>query len=267
MNGRLFLAALIAACAMSFGPAAGWAADWRDQGSRALIITYHVAPADRLAFRAAVRRSSLPRLEALASKGDLESYHVLVSRYVDTAAWDTMMILNFRNPDALTRWRATEARAPAGLSPKALRFVRDVETAPADPMRRGGVQRSAGDTPSVYLVTPYEVLIPTDDYLAYVDGYLLPQTDGWMSAGALRSYTLYLARYYPGRPWASLLVMEYRGDAGLARREAVVKSVRAALAASPEWKKIADNKAAVRIEKLAVVADDLAAGAPQHDRP
>jgi hypothetical protein len=168
-----------------------------------------------------------------------------------------MAILNFRSAEDLARWRAIEAVAPAGLNPQALRLVRGIASAPADPAR-AGMSRSASNEAPVYLVVPYDYLVPTDDYLAYVDGYLLPQANGWMDAGVLDAFGVYLARYYPGRPWSSMLLLEYRGDAGLAHRDAVVKAVRASLASSsPEWKKIADTKSNVRVEKLAVVADEL----------
>jgi hypothetical protein len=256
MTPMRILTILAATIALMAAAPAGRAADWRSQGARSLVITYQVAPADRLAFKAAVRRSTLPRLDGLRSAGGLQSYHVLMSRYVDSAAWDMMAILNFRSPEDLARWRSIEAVAPAGLDPQALRLVRGITSAPADPARTGTSPSVSGGAP-VYLVVPYDYLVSTDDYLAYIDGYLLPQVNGWMDAGALGAYGVYLARYYPGRPWSSMLLLEYRGDAGLARRDAVVKAVRASLAASPEWKKIADNKSTVRVEKLAVVADEL----------
>jgi hypothetical protein len=256
MTPMRVLTILAAAIALLTAAPASRAADWREQGARALIITYQVAPADRLAFRAAVRRSTLPRLDGLRAAGELTSYHVLTSRYVDSAAWDMMVILNFRSAEDLAHWRSIETVTPAGLDPQALRLVRGITSAPADPAR-AGTSRSASSEAPVYLVVPYDYLVSTDDYLAYVDGYLLPQVNGWMDSGALGAYGVYLARYYPGRPWSSMLLLEYRGDSGLARRDAVVKAVRASLAASPEWKKIADNKATVRVEKLAVVADEL----------
>ncbi|MDB5437351.1 MAG: hypothetical protein JWR47_3608 [Phenylobacterium sp.] len=256
MTPMRVLTILAAAIALMAAAPAARAADWRDQGARSLIITYQVAPADRPAFRAAVRRSTLPRLDGLRSAGELTSYHVLMSRYVDSAGWDMMAILNFRSAEDLAHWRSIETMAPAGLDPQASRLVRGIASAPADPARTGA-SRSASEEAPVYLVVPYDYLVSTDDYLTYVDGYLLPQVNGWMDAGALGAYGVYLARYYPGRPWSSMLLLEYRGDAGLARRDAVVKAVRASLAASPEWKKIADNKSTVRVEKLAVVADEL----------
>ena len=235
---------------------ATFAADWRDQGPRALVMSYRVAPSARVAFKAKVRAATLPRLEALRTSGDLDSYHVLVSRYVDAGAWDLMVILNFHSTAALARWRNVEASAPAGLDARSLTLVNRIESAPADLMREGPASKEPGPPP-VYLVVPYDYVVSTDDYLAYVDGYLLPQVEGWKADGALASYGVYLARYYPARPWSSMLLLAYRGDEGLARRDAVVKAVRARLASSPEWKKLADNKATVRTEKLAVVADEL----------
>ena len=135
-------------------------------------------------------------------------------------------------------------------------MVSQVESAPADLMRESSDGRADRKSP-VYLVVPYDYVVSTDDYLAYVDGYLIPQVEGWKADGALVGYGVYLARYYPARPWSSMLLLAYRGDEGLARRDAVVKAVRARLASSPAWKAFADSKQTVRTEKLAVVADEL----------
>jgi hypothetical protein len=49
----------------------------------------------------------------------------------------------------------------------------------------------------------------------------------------------------------------------LARRDAVVKTVRARLTAtSPEWRAFADNEQKIRTEKQPVVADEIASGRP-----
>jgi hypothetical protein len=238
-------------------------ADWRDQGPRALVMTYRVAPGDRPAFKAAVRAATLPRLERLKAAGELTAYHVLANRYVDSAGWDVMMILDFRDSAALARWRTVEEEAPAGLAPPALKLLASAESAPSDQMFGNAAPSKPGDPPPVYLVVPYDYLVSTDEYLAYVKGYLVPQTEGWMGEGALQSYGVYLPRYPAGRVWSAQLVLGYRGDAGLARRDAVVRSVRAHLTAtSPEWKAFADNKQKLRTEKQPVVADEIAAGRP-----
>ncbi|HET6971828.1 MAG TPA: hypothetical protein VFH92_11925 [Phenylobacterium sp.] len=255
---RTLLALAAVVLGLLASPAAQ-AADWRDQGARSLVMTYRVVPADRLGFRAALRASTLPRLAALKAKGELSAYHVLANRYVDAGGWDVMVILDFANASALAHWRAVEAAAPAGLAPAALKLVSKAETAPCDQMFARVAPAQAGEPAPVYLVGPYDYLVGVDDYLAYVKGYLIPQTDGWLEAGALSSYAVYLPRYPAGRDWTSLLVLAYRGDDGLARRDATTKAVRARLAAtSPEWKAFADNKQSIRTEKQPVVADELA---------
>ena len=259
MRPRL-LTLLAVFAGLLIAPLGAASADWRDEGPRTLVMTYRVAPGDRTQFRDAVRASTLPRLETLRAAGELADYHVLVNRYVDAASWDMMLILTFRVPPDLAHWRSVEEVAPAGLPPGALKLVSQVETAPGDMMRRKAASPRPGDPPPVYLVVPYDYLVSTDDYLAYVDGYLLPQVDGWIEEGALSSYGLFLPRYAAGRWWSSLLVLAYRGDEGLARRDAVVAKIRARLAASPEWSKWAENKTKLRVEKEPMVADELAPG-------
>jgi hypothetical protein len=259
MNPRACIRLTLTILCLLVSVAASPAADWRDQGPRALIMTYRVLPADRLAFRAAVRATTLPRLERLRAAGELDSYRVLANRYIDSGSWDLMLILDFHSPAALARWRQVEARTPAGLSPQALRLLSAAETAPADSMFGSRATRSRPGGPApVYLVIPYDYFVSEDEYLAYVAGYLVPQVDGWMQAGALASYELYLPRYAADRRWSALLVLAYTGDAGLARRDAVVKAVRTRLAASsPQWKAFAQKKHKLRTEKQAVIADEL----------
>lgn len=233
-------------------------ADWRAEGPRGLVLTYKVAPAARAGFRAAARATLLPRLERLRAGGDLLSYRVLANRYVDSAAWDVMVILDFRDAPALARWRAVEEEMPGGLAPEMLRLVTSAETAPGTMARARNAAAKPGDPAPVYLVIPYDYLVSTDEYLDYVDGYLLPQVDGWLNEGALSGYGLYLPRYAAGRNWSSLLLLAYSGDDGLARRDRVTQTVRARLtASSPEWKAFSDKKTNVRVEKQPIVADEI----------
>lgn len=254
MRLRLTLAVLCLTCWIPVSQGA----DLRAQGPRALIATYRVAPADRIAFRSSVQAATLPRLEKLRKAGELDSYHVLANRYVDSASWDMMLILDFHDSAALARWRRVEAQTPAGLAPQALRLTSAVETAPADRMFGRAVTSRPGDPPPVYLVVPYVYFISEDEYLTYAAGYVVPQVNGWMDAGALESYALYLPRYPAGRDWSALLVLAYRGDGGLARRDAVVKATRARLAATaPQWEAFARQKQKLRTEKQAVIADEV----------
>jgi hypothetical protein len=255
---------LSALCALALGLAAATAshaagaADWRDHGPASMIMTYKVQPGDKLAFKAAIRAETLPRLARLKAAGELAAYHVLANRYLDSGGWDVMMILDFRSPAALAHWRTVEDQAPGGLAPAALKLVTAAETAPSDEMFEGGAAAKAGDPAPVWLVVPYDYLVSTDEYLNYVKGYLVPQTEGWIQEGALQSYGVYLPRYPAGRVWSAQLVLAYRGDEGLARRDAVVKTVRGRLSASnADWKAWSENKQKLRTEKQPVVADEI----------
>jgi hypothetical protein len=233
-------------------------ADWRAEGPKGLVITYKVAPVARTTFRAAARRTLLPRLEALRAKGSLASYRVLANRYIDAATWDMMVVLDFKNAAELARWRTVEEAAPGGLSPDMLTLLQSAETAPGELLRARTAAPKAGDPKPVYLVIPYDYMVSTDEYLRYVDGYLLPQVDGWLDAGALSSYGVYLPRYAAGRNWASLLVLAYHGDAGLASRDRVTNEVRTRLTkTSPEWKAFSENKTNIRVERQPIVADEI----------
>jgi hypothetical protein len=233
------------------------AADPREGAPRSLVITYRTSPANRLAFRQELEQSGVRQLQRWKDDGVVQAYRVLFNRYVDSANWDAMALVTFARESDIERWQRIEVEAPAGLSQKALALVTSIETTPADLVR----SRSAADAPdnAVFLVIPYEVVVPVEDYIAYLDGYVLPQVDGWMEEGIVGRYAIYLARYTAGRPWQSLLVLEYRSDSALGARETVVAKVRARLKDNPKWKAISDSKKNVRIEKAPVSADPLAA--------
>ena len=259
--GLLIGATLPAASAATQAPTAAPGptspGEWWRQGPADLVVTYKVAPGARLSFREAIRASLLPRLARLHAAGDLTSYHVLINRYVDSKTWDVMALLDFSSPAALWRWRSVEQAAPAGLSPAGLALTSMIETAPGSVLRSNAAPHRAGDPAPAYLVVPYDYLVSTDEYLRYADGYVIPQVDGWIAAGALSGYQLFLPRYAAGREWSALLVLAYRGDAGLARRDEVTRQVRERLSASPAWKAYADSKVNLRVEKQPIVADEM----------
>ena len=218
-----------------------------DAGS--LIIAYQVAPANRAAFRRELQDSGSRQLQRWKDEGALQAYELFFSRHVDSRAWDALAILT---PKDLARWRKIEREFPAAVPASVLALTTTIETVPASRVRHGAHTKG---TDPVFLVIPYEVLVPTAEYLGYLDDYVLPQLAGWGEEGVLASHAVYLARYPAGRPWHSLLVLEYRSDQALAARDAVVAKVRARLASNAKWKAVSDNKKNVRAEKSPVLAD------------
>ena len=220
----------------------------------ALVIAYHTAPANWLAFRKALRSEALPHFRALQKEGILRSYHVLWNRHVDSAGWNTMAMLTFNGPDGFARWKRGARERPGGLTQEELALTTQIETTPVDLVRQG-TARTAVSSP-VTLVIPYRYLVSGAAYRKYLDDYTVPQLKGWMKAGVLAKYTIFMAQYPAGRPWSAMLILGYRSDAALASRDAVKGTVRARLALDPAWKAISDDKKAVREEMALTVADE-----------
>jgi hypothetical protein len=247
---------LLALCVAVFATAAAAASE--GDGASSLVIAYHVAPADRPAWREAMQQDGITRFEAWKAQGVLRSYLILANRYVDSANWDFLAVLTFSGPAGLESWTGIEKKSPAGLPQKALALTRAIDTTPAG-LDRHAEQAATAMAGSVFLVIPYQVMVPTADYLTYLDGYAIPQFDGWMKEGNIGGWEIHLARYAPARPWASLLLLRYVDQGQLAAREAVVAKVRARLKDDPTWKAISDGKKNVRAEQQIVVADPLGA--------
>jgi hypothetical protein len=124
----------------------------------------------------------------------------------------------------------------------------------------GGASR----TPAV-LVIPYETHVSPAEYLAYLDGYTVPQFRGWMKAGVLDSFDILTSRYPAGRTWSALIILRYHDDAALGRREETVARTRAALAGDPKWKALSESKKNIRSERMLILADELAASKKAND--
>jgi hypothetical protein len=232
--------------------------DPRNSAPRSLVITYHTLPANRIALRKAMLDGGLEQFAGYKRQGVLTDYHVYFNRYVDSDNWDMLALVTLAPGDGTGRWKKIEAEHPAGLTEDALRLTTAINTTPSDLLRTNSRPEKDGKPP-VYLIVPYDYLVSLAEYLKYVDGYVLPQLDGWMGAGILSRYGLYLSRYAAGRPWSALLVFEYADEEALGSRDVVMASVRAQLKNNPAWKAISDNKQSVRSEKQPVVADQLTA--------
>ncbi len=243
---------------------AGMAAAWlllaqqnpRDTGPTSLVIEYRCFPNHRAELREFVHDHSLPQFESWKSNSIIAGYRILFSRYLDTNTWDMLIILSFSSYDQVPKWRTVERANPAGLPPATLAWTTGVSTYPVDLMSWKATD-SAPSLP-VYLVVPYTITVPAANYLQYFTDYVRPQCDGWMQEGVLGRYELYLQRYPAARPWDSLLVLQYNDDASLGARESVMAKVRATLQSNPAWQTLANSKQNIRVEKAAVIADEIA---------
>jgi hypothetical protein len=227
---------------------------------RTLVVEFSASPANRPQLRSVLAGEQAQRLDGLRRQGLLQGYQLFFNRYPDTNRWDGLEVLTFSDDAAVSRWATLERTSPGGLSPAALHFVTQLVETPTEGVRRGGTRRGTSDAPT--LVIPYQVLVPSPQYLTYVDTYVLPQFDGWIAEGVLDSYEIQMSRFPAGRPWASLILLRYRDDAALERRDETTALVRRRLAQNPQWKAASDSKTAIRSEMVLGVADRLAGAEP-----
>lgn len=256
-----FLVALLFCTAFHSASAAGPSgSDPRDVGPLGLVFMVHAPPAERLKLRRSIESEGLAQYEKWKREGLLADYLVLFNRYVDNENWDLMVSLTFADHAAAAKWKQVERDRPAGLPAAALLAASKIETAPSDLHRRGEAQGNVDPSSAVYVVLPYNYFVSTNEYLKYVDTYLLPQTDGWLQEGVLKSYDVVLNRYPAGRYWSSLLVLQYRSDDALGGRDAAMAKVRASLNASnPSWKAASESKQKIREGRQYIIADRLIA--------
>ncbi|MGU7782724.1 hypothetical protein [Burkholderia sp. PU8-34] len=227
-----------------------------DTDALSLIITYQTAPANRPALRHELAQSTARELARWKHDGRIRQYSLLFNRYADSGNWDAMAVLTFASPDDLYRWRTVEQAQPAALSGKALGVTTAIRTTPVDTKR---VEMPGKRSPNaVYVVIPYKTLVSAGEYEQYADGYVIPQFKGWMDEGVLSGYSLYTSQFPAGRPWTAMVVLQYKDEAALSAREAVVAKVRERLKSNPEWKAISDSKKSVRTEEQVVIADPIA---------
>lgn len=259
LNFRAFLSSmLISLLALAAATQPAFAADPRESGPLELVVMAHVQPAQRIALRQAMTGEGLQQYEQWKREGLLSDYLVLFNRYVDNENWDLMVTLRFADHAAASRWKHIERTRPAGLPPAALALATSIETAPSDLHRSGVAKGTVDPADAVYVVLPYNYLVSTNEYLKYVDTYLLPQTDGWLREGVLKDYEVHLNRYPAGRYWSSLLVLQYRSDDALGGRDAAMAKVRAELAASnPAWKTASESKQGIREGRQYIIAERL----------
>lgn len=252
--------ALALALALASTPAvqaaqAAQAATTATASAPGLLIAYQVAPASRPALRKALLSGTRARLQQLKERGALADYRLLLSRHVDADGWDAMTVVTFADARQAVAWREVERTTPGGLDAAAAALTSTIRTTPVELQRS---QRSDPPSPgAVVLAIPYQSLVAAGEYLAYADGYVIPQFQGWMREGVLTRFELHASTYAPGRPWSHVILLDYRDDAALAARGAVVARVRAQLKDDPVWRAISENKSRVRDERPAVLADDI----------
>lgn len=221
-----------------------------------LAIAVSAQPRDRPALLRAIRDVQAPLQKHWREQGDLSDSETWFTRASDAGVWDAMMLLKFRDDAAMTHWRAQISTGQDPIAPAVARLASSIQTTPCDSIR-GGKRRIYKP---VVLVIPYLSLVGSKEYQGYLDGYTIPQFEGWIAEGVLDSYEVLTSRFPADRAWNVTIVLRYRDDLGLARRDEVVGKVRERLSTDKGWKAYSDAKKSVRTEGRLALADIVPGG-------
>ncbi len=249
---RLSLAAGLLVLAV---PAAVRAEEPAD-GPRSLLITYRADPARRPAFAHYLAHDEWARLAQWKKDGVISGFQILFNPFNTEDTWDAMLVLRFTRFTDTAKWMAIERSSPGGLAPEGLALAKPVNSYSADADWEDGDDDSAKDAGAIFYVIPYEYRNEAE-YRSYVDGYVLPQVKGWMKAGVLTGYRIFMNRYPVGKPWDALFVYRYRDLDAFGKREAIIAQVRTGLQPDPVWSKWNANKSGIRTESENVVAQAI----------
>ena len=229
----------------------------RDSGPQSLVIAYRVKPESRVALRKFMEKGGVARFEVWKKQGVLRDYHILFNSYLDFETYDMLSFLTFNDFPGVAKWKEIEKESPGGLPAGALSLIQSAITYSLDAAFQGAASQPAARGKSVFLIIPYDVLIPTDDYLKYAETYVVPQMKGWIEERVLAGYRIYITRYSTERQWGSLFVLEYRDNDSFGKREAIVAKIREKLKANPAWLAASQNKQKIRVEKQTIIAEEL----------
>lgn len=229
-------------------------------GPRQLVIAYRTEPADRPAFRSYLQHREARLLQGLQRRGILAGYQILFNPLVQPRTWDAMVVLSFDRFADTRRWLDIERTSPGGLSGEGLRLAKPVSEYSADRVWTNGAAGEGSASGHVFYVIPYTYLGSVAQYKAYVNGYVIPQLEGWIEAGVLSRYSIYLNRYPVGdpEPWDALFVYEYRSLEDFGRRDETIAAVRKGLRGDPAWQKLSGSKSNLRTESENTIAELLA---------
>lgn len=246
---------LLFALSLVVMPVAASASAAGAEGPRTIIINYRADAERRVAFRAHLAGPFAGRLAAMRREGKLAGYQVYFAWFRQPAVWDAMAVLHFRNYADVRQWLAVERTHPGGLDAEGIKLGEPVATYSADL----SWERSQDplDVGEVYYVIPYSFR-EAGEYRAYVQGYVIPQFDGWIREGALSGYQLYMNRYAVGAPWDSLFIQRYRDFDAFGKRQQILDKVRLGLRENPEWMGWHKRKSDIRSETENSIAELVA---------
>ena len=218
-----------------------------------IFITYHCTAENRAAFRDYMETTGVKRFEMWKKSDVFEDYLILFNSFVSANTWDMTILLHFSNFSDVENWQEIEKEYPGGLDKDALRLASPYTTFFADcAFTSVKAEKRTRSQDAVYFVIPYEFK-DRASYEDYAKVYVVPQMEGWMKAGILTNYTIYINLYTAGTPWDAQLVLEYKDMEAFGKRNLLKSKVRKDLTIKPDWKLISTLKGQLREEYDTVI--------------
>lgn len=232
----------------------------RGAGPTSLFLTYKCPVENRNAFRAHMEGEGLNRFESWKKKGILSDYLILFSSftYANPTVPDAMIRVDLSAYRDVAKWKAIERTMPAGLSAEALSLCKPLDSYLADLTWQGGQAERRHLETAIYVRNPIHFKGAKAEYGEYFEGYVKPQFDAWVDAGALSWWGAYHNQLRDGDAWDLLVLYQYKDLSALAQRDVAKQKVRAELGENnPEWVRYRDNKWDVRWSELFIPMDVL----------
>jgi hypothetical protein len=172
---------------------------------------------------------------------------------------DFALILDFQSFTATAKWKDIDRQMPGGLSADGLKLGRVEHLTLAYSIGEARAKKRNPAT-AAHVLGLYEATVGDAEYIKYARGYVEPQMKGWLDAGALTAYRMFMIQ--PGQnpsaaPFTFLLTMEYANMAALAGSDDVKERVRVLLEKDAAWKALSDEKSSKRRARGFVIADAI----------
>lgn len=229
-------------------------------GPTSLFLTYKCPVENRAAFRAHMESEGLNRFESWKKKGVISDYLILFSSfaYANPTVPDAMVRLELAAYTDVAKWKEIERTMPAGLSAEALILCKPLDSYLADLAWQGGQTEKRYLETAIYVRNPIHFTVAKAEYGKYFEGYVKPQFDGWVEAGALSWWGAYHNQLRDGDAWDLLVLYQYKDLSTLAQRDIAKQKVRAELRENnAEWVRFRDNKWDVRWSELFIPMDPI----------
>ena len=227
------------------------------EGEVHLVLTYTCPPQNRPAFRAYMETKGVAQFEQWKKDGVMGNYLILFSHFANAQLEDMWVILDFTKFSDVAGWLAVERKSPGGLGAEALAIATPKTCVYTDKGWSGG-KTNPDHAKSVYMMIPYQTLVPADEYADFVNRYVEPQLKFWVKSGIMHTYAVHIEQNPTHAPWDSLLVFEYDGLRGIALRDVVKQQVRdSALKDDPGYTHFSPIKRTIRKELQPTTFDPI----------